>query len=34
VQDKDRAKAERVMKAMMTMKKLEIEGLKQAAEGQ
>jgi predicted 3-demethylubiquinone-9 3-methyltransferase (glyoxalase superfamily) len=33
LQDRDRAKAERVMKAMMQMKKLEIEGLKQAAEG-
>jgi predicted 3-demethylubiquinone-9 3-methyltransferase (glyoxalase superfamily) len=32
LKDSDRAKSGRVMKAMMQMKKLDIEGLKQAAE--
>jgi predicted 3-demethylubiquinone-9 3-methyltransferase (glyoxalase superfamily) len=32
LQDKDQAKSQRVMKAMMTMKKLDIKGLQQAAE--
>jgi predicted 3-demethylubiquinone-9 3-methyltransferase (glyoxalase superfamily) len=32
VQDKDREKSQRVMKAMLQMKKLDIEGLKQAYE--
>jgi predicted 3-demethylubiquinone-9 3-methyltransferase (glyoxalase superfamily) len=33
LQDSDSQKSQRVMKAMMQMKKLDIEGLKQAAEG-
>jgi predicted 3-demethylubiquinone-9 3-methyltransferase (glyoxalase superfamily) len=33
LQDSDSQKAERVMKAMLQMKKLDIEGLKQAAKG-
>ena len=33
LQDKDPAKAERVMKAMLQMKKIEIKGLKQAYDG-
>lgn len=33
LQDSDSEKSQRVMKAMMKMKKLDIEGLKQAAEG-
>jgi predicted 3-demethylubiquinone-9 3-methyltransferase (glyoxalase superfamily) len=33
-QDGDSLKSQRVMKAMLQMKKLDIEGLKQAAEGQ
>ena len=32
-QDGDQAKTDRIMKAVMTMKKLDIEGLKKAAEG-
>ena len=34
LQDSDSQKSQRVMKAMMQMKKLDIAGLKQAAEGQ
>jgi predicted 3-demethylubiquinone-9 3-methyltransferase (glyoxalase superfamily) len=34
IQDKDPQRAERVMKAMLQMKKLDIEGLKKAAAGQ
>ena len=33
IKDSDRQKADRVMKAMMQMKKLEIEGIRKAAEG-
>jgi len=33
LQDPDRLKSQRVMKAMLQMKKLDIEGLKKAAEG-
>jgi len=34
IQDADSQKSQRVMKAMMKMKKLDIKGLKEAAEGQ
>ena len=34
IQDSDSQKTQRVMKAMMQMKKLDIKGLKQAADGQ
>jgi predicted 3-demethylubiquinone-9 3-methyltransferase (glyoxalase superfamily) len=34
LEDSDEQKSQRVMKAMMQMKKLDIQGLKQAAEGQ
>ena len=34
LEDSDSQKSQRVMRAMMQMKKLDIEGLKQAAEGQ
>jgi hypothetical protein len=34
LQDKDAGKSERVMKAMLKMKKLDIKGLKQAYEQQ
>jgi predicted 3-demethylubiquinone-9 3-methyltransferase (glyoxalase superfamily) len=34
MQDKDPAKSQRVMKAMLQMQKLDIEGLKRAAEQQ
>jgi predicted 3-demethylubiquinone-9 3-methyltransferase (glyoxalase superfamily) len=33
LQDKDAHKSQRVMKAMLQMKKIEIEGLRQAYEG-